>query len=272
MAADEPLTLRTVERAFQTLEIIAAAYPPPSIKSVAASLGVGLSSAYHLVNTLIALEYVCRDGEKRLVLGPAVGRLYRGYLEESVTSRTLDRILSEFSDEVQETVYLTKRVEQSVVVAAMIEGRRAVRVTGIRIGFSGDEHRRASGKAVLAFLPEVERAAVTARVCSEQAGLEPSDFAAELEEIRRTRVAMDIESYSPDLCCVASPYFLRGTVGGSIAVSVPTSRYEGQAGTLAAAVSKHAERITEELGTGTGMSPQNGSMGARPSSPEDPHA
>ena len=260
MSAGEPMTLRTVERAFETLEIIAASYPPPSIKSVANALGVGLSSAYHLVNTLMTLEYVRRDGEKRLILGPAVARLYRGYLEDSVTSRTLDRILSELSDEVQETVYLTKRIEQRVVVAAMIEGRQAVRVTGIRVGFSGDEHRRASGKAVLAFLPEVERAAVMPDISSETAGFEPSSFVAEMEEIRRTRIAMDIESYAPDLCCVASPYFLRGTVAGSIAVSVPASRYEGQAGTLTAAVSKHADRITEELGTDAGTAPQDGSI------------
>lgn len=257
------MTLRTVERAFETLEIIASSHPPPSIKSVANSLGVSLSSAYHLVNSLMALGYVRRDGEKRLILGPAVGRLYRGYLEDSVTSRTLDRILSEFCEEVQETVYLTKRIEQRVVVAAMIESRRAVRVTGIRVGFSGDEHLRASGKAVLAFLSEDEQAVVL-DVCSQTDGFEPSRFAAELEEIRRTRVALDIESYSPDLCCVASPYFLRGTVAGSIAVSVPTSRYEGQAGTLAAAVSRHAERITEEIGAYAVAAPRDGSMETRP--------
>src|SRR5207253_3002291 len=87
-----------------------------------------------------------------------------------------------------ETAYVGCWRQNRIAVLATVEGRNAVRVSGVHIGFAGAGHARASGKVLLAFAPDSVReayllenpvVAVTPRTI-----VEPTELRLELERTR----------------------------------------------------------------------------------------
>ena len=58
MSIPKRVTLQTAERALGFLEALANAGEPLRVKDVSAQLGVNLTTAYHLLNTLQGRDYV----------------------------------------------------------------------------------------------------------------------------------------------------------------------------------------------------------------------
>ena len=226
---DRVTTLRTVERAMAILELVAASAEPPRVRAVSRAHGLNLSTTYHLVNTLLAREYLARDGDGGLRIGPRVAILHAALQRGTGDLRQLRPFVEALAFESGETAYLTRWDGRAVVITAVAEGRESLRVTGLQVGFSGSEDRRASGRAVLAFLGPDELRGVTDRLFSGLAPAERGDRLENLEsKLAAARVAgyaTDEEDYETGICCVAAPYFNAvGRVVGSVTVSAPTVR------------------------------------------------
>ncbi len=253
MAAAQQGGLKTIERALQVLELVAEAPSAPSIKDLAGLLDRNLSTTYNVVNTLIGAGYLTKDGLGNLRIGGRVAILNRAL------ERDLDyaRILRSFAEEVYassgETVYLTRLSEGRVAIQLVLEGRQSLRVTGLAVGFSGSEDRRASGKAVMAHLPEPTVRAIveqnhpgegTPRIQDRLDGLAPA-----LVAVRAQGFAFDDEEFEEGICCVAAPYFdVTGAVAGSLAASGPAVRRELVCGPIRESVVAAARRMSEALG------------------------
>lgn len=267
---DRGTALRTVQRAIAVLNLIAARPEPPRVRDVARELGINLSTTYHLANTLMAGGYLARDDDGGLRVGPQIGVLYAALERGTDHSRLLRPYVDALASESGETAYLTRWDRGSVVIAAVAEGRQSLRVTGLQVGFSGFEDRRASGRAVLAYLPEAAVAAVVDRLFrelapDERAGREAT-LAEKLAAVRALGYATDEEDYEPGICCVAAPYFdAAGKVAGSVTVSAPIVRL----GTLRTAVLPRVRAVATEItrvlrgGVSQGAERVNGPGGQR---------
>jgi DNA-binding IclR family transcriptional regulator len=224
-------TLKTVERALQVLEIVAASDAPLQVREVSDRLGHNITSTYHLVNTLIASGYLAKSDTGRLSIGRKASLLHSAYVKNSDFAATARPLIAQLAETSGETVYLTRWSGTGSVIEMVVESNRSVRVSGLSVGYSGLEDRRASGKAVLAQLSpaELEIAFVhlypglSAPVLA--SGL--ADLTSELDIIQANGFAFDDEEFEEGVCCIAAPYFgADGAVAGAVAASCPAQRVE----------------------------------------------
>jgi DNA-binding IclR family transcriptional regulator len=245
--------LQTVERALSLLEFVAAARRPPTIKDVSAGLGLNVTTIYHLYNTLEYRGYLRRDPDGTLRIGARAGVLNQALIAGSANGRDLHPVVANLAAAVEETVYLTSWADGAVVIQDVVEGPQALRVSGLYIGYHGREVQRASGKAVLAHLePDAVEAVIRRNkneLDSEIMTRAAATLTNELKNVRRNGFALDDQTYTPGVYCVASPYFnASGRVAGSIAVSVPAVRFSKQRKNLTAAVIRAARECSEIFG------------------------
>jgi IclR family acetate operon transcriptional repressor len=246
-------TLQTVERALAFLEIVARAPSPPPLRDVADALGLKITTSYHLLNTLRGAGYLIRNNDGTLRIGPRAAVLYNGLVRQMAGGEELRPIVEWLSSETLETAYLCSLNESGVVVQMLIEGGHAVRVSGLYIGFSGSEHERATGKAVLAHMRDADRTVLlnrtTAGVTATQRKRVLAELAKELELVREQGYALDEEHFQRGASCVAAPFFrMGGDIAGSIAVSVPGTRFAESREALTAAVVSAAQQASTLLG------------------------
>lgn len=248
-----PTTLQTVERALSFLETVAGAERALRVKEVAHELGLNITTCYHLLNTLQSRGYISRSGDGTLRVGGRIAALYQGLQRGLAVGRDLHAAVEQLSVGTGETAYLSRYTGEAVVIQYVVEATQAVRVTGLQAGFSGSEHVRASGKAVLAFLPDDARSAVLSRSMADKTVREYSatvrELGVELDQVRQQGWALDDEQFQDGVCCVAAPYFSSdGSVVGSLAVSAPAARFRQDIGKLTDAVREVGWSVSAFLG------------------------
>lgn len=251
---DKPATLlQTVERALTFLELLAESAEPLRLRDVAGKLGINVTTGYHLLNTLMHRGYVTRKADGTLVIGAKVGLLHQGLMSQFSQGIELREVVEDLTRSTGETCYLTGLSSQGIVIQIVIEATQAVAVRGLRVGYSGAEHVRASAKAVLAHLPSDQRERVLRQAIAYSGDRDEEKWLAILEqefvEILRGGWALDNEQFDSGVCCVAAPYFgADGHVLGSIALSAPASRFALSAAELTDAVTSAARQISGLLG------------------------
>jgi DNA-binding IclR family transcriptional regulator len=260
-------TLQTVERALAFLEIVATAEQPMKLAAVARSLGVREPTGYHLRNTLESAGYLIVHPDGTMRLGPKTSLLFGGYMAHFAPQRDLRSAVEQLAQSTRETAYLASLGPEGVVVQTIVESTQTVRVSGLRVGTSGREHRRASGKSVLAFLPQDQKERMLHTIMTEEESADTqllADLEREFGEIHQRGWAIDVEQFEQSVCCIAAPFFTAdGHVAGSRAVSTPSSRVEkGRADLI-----RRTQAAAREASTLLGY-PQGVDLPLSPSTPE----
>ena len=249
----EKTVLRTVDRALSLLEFVASAAVEPTAKEAATKLGVHVATCYHLVNTLERRGYLVKGPRGSLRLGWKIAAVHQSFVSKMQPRGDFLSVLRNLSRQTEETAYLAGWRDGDVVLEAVVEGPRPVRVTGLYVGLRGDAHCRASGKAILAYLPEdalekfVSEKPLTARTPNTITN--PEELRRALIEVRRQGYALDREEFAIGLGCVAAPYFdAKGEVAGAVTVSAPVPRFYEFLGSLTKAVLSAGEALSRLLG------------------------
>ncbi|MEO1055794.1 MAG: IclR family transcriptional regulator [Actinomycetota bacterium] len=265
-----PHTLQTVDRALSFLEFVSTSNEPPTVKQVAAALDVNLTTSYHLLRTLVARGYLERDDEGRLRLGGAVGTLSHAYLNGLNVRGDLALLVRHINDDTNETAFLSTLDGQSVILKELVEGTQPLRVGGLTVGYAGPELKRASGRAVLAFLSDDPRDEIVLRNLQAMPPDERRLAQRTLEqELRRTRQrgwAIDDETSEAGVTGIAAPVFgpNRG-VYGAIGLVAPTTRATESHDRYVAIVVATAQQATQLLG---GAPPDNSPHDPAPRGPD----
>ena len=247
--------LGTVRRALRVLDYLAEAEQPVPIKRLAAELGLNISSAYHVMNTLAADGYVTRDERTGAYgLGAKTARLGDAYARSWPVEPELRAIAGELGARTGENAYLALVHGKDVVITDIVESRQRVRVHALHRGFSSDLHARALGKAVLAYRDpaDVRRhfASRPPRRLTQRTLVTMTAIEHELERVRRRGYAEDHEEFCEGVCCVGAPFFAPdGSPAGSISVSVPSFRFRGARASVREAVVAAAQAATAALDT-----------------------
>lgn len=244
--------LLTLARGLAVLEFVASA-DRPSIKEVGARLGLNPTTVYHLVNTLQDHDYIRKDSDGRLRIGASVVPLQDAFVRGNDLSQAARDAVQRLSSVTGETAYFAEWRGGTLVLQAVIEGVRPVRVGGLMVGTSGDEHARASGKAVLAYLPPEELEAYlnshTLNPRTPNTITDPGALARELAKVGRLGYAIDLEEFVEGVCCVAAPYLkANGLPGGAVSVSVPKASFDRSRAALTEACVEAAADLSRKLG------------------------
>ena len=246
--------IQSIERACAILEAIAAARDGITLAELSKRLGLHTSTAFHLVQTLVALGYVrqVRD-TKRYRIGRPLFTLAAAALDEVEMVSLATPILEQLSAGTGESGHFGVWSGGSVVVMARTPGTGAFQMTS-NLGLVRPAYCTALGKVLLAFLSdrELDRffAATELRALSARTITDPLRLRRELEAIRRTGIAYDDGEFDPEVRCVAAPVRdFTGRVSGVIGVSGPVWRLSLQAlQGKAALVGRAAAEMSASLG------------------------
>lgn len=218
--------IRSVSRAARILEFVALQPMGRTAKEIGLGLTLPLPTAYHLLGTLVAEGLLMKSTSRRYLLGHKIGFLGDALRNQFAPPEDLLERLHTLADLTAETAYLSGWRNGEALVLAIVEGRQAVRVAGIHLGFSAESHTRASGKVLLAFgAPGTLEAYVRAHYAAggTAGGDEPVQrLRTELEAVRARGYGVDEEAFAEGVGCIAAP-----VANGSIAIgiSAPIERY-----------------------------------------------
>lgn len=246
--------IRSVSRATAILQHVARDPSGTRATEVATALDLPLPTAYHLLHTLTAEGFLSKLADRRYQLGPKIGLLAEAFSAQMSAPERLLECVRTLAEQTGETAYLSAWRGGQAVVLSVVEGSRAVRVSGIHLGSGGNAHARASGKAMLAFAPPGtledylrthQLTACTPRTITSQQALRQ-----EVKQIRRRGYALDQEEFVEGVGCVSAPI-----ADGSMAVTVsaPIEQLRRRRRELVAAVlAAIAEATVPNLTAATG--------------------
>jgi len=206
-----------------------AARQPAGVAELARALEMPKSSVHRALSTLREGGWIRSTGGElpRYVLTSRALTVGRSASAETGLREAALPEMQRLRDATDETIHLSLRESDDVVLIERVDCRQAVR-TFNALGTHAPLHASASGKAVLALLPAAEvdriielglRGFTSTTVVGEAALRE------ELAEIRRRGYATNSGEWRPDVAAVGAA--IRGEDGqplGAINVSAPASR------------------------------------------------
>ncbi|CAM5294636.1 transcriptional regulator [Streptomyces pilosus] len=217
-----PTLISSVQRAFRLLEAASAHQNGAPAKQLARETGLPLTTAYHLLRTLVHDGYLRKLDDGGFVLGDRMRTLNTAGGGQALLSRVRPA-LAALRDELSSAVYLTFYEDGEIRVADIADGPRAPRVD-LWVGFEDAGHATALGKSVLRELDdEARREYLSRHPLNDLTPRTITTAPALIREIEATSLApavTDLEEYALGTVCVAVPV-RSGRTLGSLGVSMP---------------------------------------------------
>jgi len=248
-------TIQSVERAIDILETLSMSGGEMRLNEIASSTGLNVSTCHHLLTTLFERGYVDQNPRRRTYhLGHKVLELSSSRLCQIDLLDLAILELRRLNVETGETVILAALQGQELVNLAKLDSTHAVRVDSGAIPKSNAAHAMATGKAILAWLPEQEVARLVGvkglTEFTDKTITSLGDLMKNLSLVRRNGYALDMEEFQPGVVCIGSAIRDHsGVVAGAISCSLPTLRAnEAHLTFLADQVRLSARNLSERLG------------------------
>lgn len=245
--------LLSLKRGLRILETIATSDGAATAKRLSKETHIKIGTCYHILRTLEDEGYVVRLPGSRFGLGSRVAFLHDNFRAHLAPPSELLDILSKLHEEVGETSYISGWYGDNIVLQRYLEGTHAVHVRSLETGYSGFAHARASGKAILAFLPEDRvRSYLSVHRMARRTGntiTETDPFIEHLKKVAGQGYAVDQEEFADGVSCISAAVFDRSEFPiGAYTISLPSTRFEDKLATLANAVKKAAINASAALG------------------------
>ncbi|HWD02542.1 MAG TPA: IclR family transcriptional regulator [Amycolatopsis sp.] len=217
----------SVARAAYILEALATARAGLTLSELARAIGAPKSSCLAVCTTLVSTGLLVRTPEGQYQLGWKVVPLGRAYLANSGLVREFRRVDAELGLLPEDTLVLSLLDGRSVVYVETRPGQRKLALS-YEIGMRLPAHCTASGKALLASLPDADLAGRYAEGDFET--LTPHSIrtmpalTADLTRTRSAGYAVDDEETAPGMLCVGAAITTRaGHPVGALSVSMVKS-------------------------------------------------
>jgi DNA-binding IclR family transcriptional regulator len=255
-AAVDPYQLQSLDRAVQVLELLADSDGPLALAEVCERMDLHKSTAHRALMVLERTGLVERTPENRFRLGLKLYELGSRAVEQIDLRARVHPWFRKLSAQVGETVHLGVLQKTSVVYLDKVEPNNRRVWLESRIGASNPVYCTAMGKAILAFLPPEEAAAIIARIrfvrftprtlCTAEA-LQRS-----LDRVRRRGYAIDDEEVECGVRCIGAPILNdSGRPVAAVSISGPSSRITQQSVPgIAERLLRCCREIAASLGTG----------------------
>jgi IclR family acetate operon transcriptional repressor len=254
-SSKRPRTIQSLDRALNLIDLLVAAKAGLPLNVLATRAGLNVSTCHHLLATLQARGYVSQNPRTRAyALGARITELSNARLKQFNLIDIAMPELERLNEVTSESVHLAVMQGRALVTLAKLNSRLPVGVGSDETGKSNAAHATATGKAILAWLPEIEIERVLAdsgllRFTEKTICIRP-ELIEDLRLVRRNGYALDDEEFQPGVVCVGSAIRDHaGAVIGSVSCSMPKMRAREKALTQVKSAVKHcATAISERLG------------------------
>jgi IclR family transcriptional regulator, KDG regulon repressor len=246
--------VQSLGRAFAILEQVARHRDGIGLAELSHLVGLHNSTTFHLAKTLVSLGYLRQERDtKRYRVGRPLFALAASALDEIEMVNLATPVLEELSREMGEASHFAVRMGDAVVVIARTSGPSAFQLAD-RVGVVRPAHCTAVGKAILAALQPDQL-----KRFLDRSGMKPSTpksitevpvLLREIEEVRRTGIAIDDGEFNLEVRCLAVPVEdFTGKIVGALGISAPVWRLSRQAlQSRAKIVQAAAARLGREFG------------------------
>lgn len=215
---------RTLEKGIDLLEILAGRPDGMSNLDLSRVAGIDKSTSHRLLTTLERRGLVYRDAAtKRFRIGQGLVDLAA---PTAMTPPVIARpVLAELVDRTSESATLSFVGELSFVTVEVAQAPHEIRFTP-EIGRPYPLNAGATGKAILAFRPDLEQIAVQRGLApiTPNSITSPTVLAEHLEGVRHRGYAVSDGERVLGACAIAAPVRAHGRVIGAITVSSVTAR------------------------------------------------
>lgn len=236
---------RSVDRALALIEAVEAGPSEgASLMELVDRTGVDKSTVTRLLATCVQRGWLVRDAaSRRYTLGPTLlAMARRGALDDRVMI-TVYEALTAIRDATGETAGFHRRAGDQRVAIAGVESRHDVR-RGFNAGESCSLLLGPASKAILAFVPGEERAAILAGAAADAATVRRH-----LEFLREHCYLSTDSDRTEGVGAIAAPVFDGRGVAGSVVSSGPAVRFDAAARERARTVLlRAADTVTLALG------------------------
>ncbi len=221
-------SVRAVERALDVLMCFSRQTPELNMTQIAERIGVHKSTVHRLLATLEKNRFVERDPVTSLYR-PGISLLQMSYLalEQNDLRQLAAPAMRQLNETYQENIHLAVLDECDVVFVHILESPQRIKLAAA-IGQRLPAFATASGKAVLAFLPEDKVRSILngGMPCfTPNTPASPEALLANLERTRAAGFAVSEREYEDEINAVAAPIFDLGRLPvGSLAVVGPAYR------------------------------------------------
>ncbi len=199
------------------------------VTDIARSLGLPKSAVHRLLVTFQACGFVQQQAEtSRYSLGPVLARLGLRAADLFTPRRVARPYMEGLAHEVGETIFLGVLCEESVLVVEKVEHNQVLRISP-ELGTTLPLRQTALGQVWLAFCPVAQREARLVTLVAPESVVPAERVLAglrqELSAIAQQGFAVSLETWRPDICCLAVPVWnRRHELVAALAVAVPRSR------------------------------------------------
>lgn len=218
-----------LEKGLEIMEYLSKYPAGRTLHEIQERLEIAQTTTYRILSTLIRLEYVGFDeSSKRYILSRKLLMLgYRTLSEHSLLEAVLPR-LRELRDMVHETTCFGVLGDAKGILIEQVQGDSTFCYI-MSPGSSFALHCSAPGKAILAYLPKVERERVVAKMPftyhNERTITSASEFERSLREVLKSGYAIDDEEELGGVMCIGAPILNHiGYPCGAIWTSGPKDR------------------------------------------------
>lgn len=221
-------TIRSVERALDVLMCFTDQTPALSMTQISELVGINKSTIHRILATLERKRFVERDSGTG-IYRPGIRLLQYAFLslEHNDLRRLASPFLHNLCNQYQENVNLTILDDTYVVYLDVVESPQRVKLAAVP-GQRLPAFCTASGKAILAFLPEDQLKRILERGMPRYTQNTISSREAFFEEMLRSResgFAVSVQEFEEGINAVAAPIITtNGKVIASISIAGPAYR------------------------------------------------
>jgi len=226
--------IQSLGRAFAILEEVARHRDGIGLADLSKRVGLHNSTTFHLVKTMVSLGYIRQEKDsKRYRVGRPLFALAASSLDEIEMVNVATPVLEDLARETGESSHFAVRMGDAVVVIARTSGPGAFQLTD-RVGVVRPAHCTALGKIILASLRPDQLGRFLERVdlkpSTEKSITDAKSLLREIEEVRRSGIAVDDGEFNLEVRCVAVAVSdFTGRTVGALGISGPIWRLSIQA-------------------------------------------
>lgn len=225
-------SVKSVVKVLDILEYLGTSQASVSVSDLARAIGLNVSTAFRLLQTLMARGYVEQDRSSRTyLLGPRIFQMGSAYLRGSDLATIARPHIEALRDQVGETAYLVTFNQGEIVQLCKADGKQALSAA-IRPMVREPAYCTATGKVLLSalgpdefenYVQSVEFESFTPQTLTNRTALRR-----EIGKVQKQGFALDLEEFVPNLCCVAVPvqHHDGGAPLAAISIAMPKMRFK----------------------------------------------
>lgn len=199
-----------------------------TLQSIAVHTNLTASTALKILETLTYIGYVDRTEKKTYRLGAKLIKFSNLTLTDNQLNKIVQPFLQELRDEIDETIHLGVLTGNEILYLNKMEPKNQRIMMSSKVGITRPLYSSAMGKAVLASFSEEQLQKYFQETSlipwTEQTVVSKIKLTKQLQEVQKTKIAIDDEEMEKDIYCIGTTIDKLGKTIGAFSISIPKYR------------------------------------------------